>query len=273
MQKRIFVAMTYKDKVVWITGATSGIGEALAMEFASRGAKLVLSARRAAQLNEVAEKVKNNGASDVWIQTLDLADNATLIPAVERVLEQAGRVDLLMNNGGISQRSKALDTPIEVDRRIMEIDFFGTVALTKAVLPQMLANGGGQIGVTSSLVGKFGSPYRSAYAAAKHALHGFYDSLRAELHDQGLQVTIFCPGFIRTQISLNALTGSGEKLGEMDDAQANGMSAQECARRMVSAMEKGRNEVYIGGKERMGIYVKRLFPNVFARIIRKAKVR
>jgi len=265
--------MKYKDKVVWVTGATSGIGEALVLEFAKRGAKLVLSARREPELKAVAEKAKANGAGEVWIQPLDLADNSTLIPAVERVLEQAGRVDVLMNNGGISQRSKALDTPIEVDRRIMEIDFFGTVALTKAVLPQMLANGGGHIGVTSSLVGKFGSPYRSAYAAAKHALHGFYDSLRAELYDQGLEVTIFCPGFIKTDISVNALTGSGQKLGEMDDAQANGMSAPECARRMVQAMDQGRNEVYIGGKERMGIYVKRLFPNLFARIIRKAKVR
>lgn len=265
--------MKYKDKVVWVTGATSGIGEALVLEFAKRGAKLVLSARRELELKAVAEKAKANGAADVWVQPLDLADNSTLIPAVERVLEQAGRVDVLMNNGGISQRSKALDTPLEVDRRIMEIDFFGTVALTKAVLPQMLANGGGHIGVTSSLVGKFGSPYRSAYAAAKHALHGFYDSLRAELHDQGLKVTIFCPGFIKTEISVNALTGSGQKLGEMDDAQANGMSASECARRMVKAMSQGRNEVYIGGKERMGIYVKRLFPNLFARIIRKAKVR
>lgn len=265
--------MSFKDKVVWITGATSGIGEALAYEFAARGAKLVLSARRKEQLDAVALRAQDKGAPEVMVQTLDLADASTLQPAADAVLARFGKVDALLNNGGISQRDLALNTPLEVDRRVMEIDFFGTVALTKAILPAMLENGGGHIGVTSSLVGKFGSPYRSAYAAAKHALHGFYDSLRAELHDQGLKVTIFCPGFIRTQISVNAVTGSGEKLGEMDDAQANGMPAEKCAAIMVRSMEKGKNEVYIGGREKMGIYVKRLFPNLFARIIRKAKVR
>ncbi len=269
----IFVNMSFKEKVVWITGATSGIGEALAYEFAGQGAKLVLSARRKDQLEAVALRAKDKGASDVLVQTLDLADGTTLQPAADAVLEHYGQVDALLNNGGTSQRDLALNTPLEVDRRVMEIDFFGTVVLTKAVLPSMLENGGGHIGVTSSLVGKFGSPYRSAYAAAKHALHGFYDSLRAELHDQGLKVTIFCPGFIRTQISVNAVTGSGEKLGEMDDAQANGMSPEQCASIMVKAMEQGRNEVYIGGREKLGIYVKRFFPNIFARIIRKAKVR
>jgi dehydrogenase/reductase SDR family protein 7B len=265
--------MNFKDKVVWITGATSGIGEALAFEFASKGARLVLSARRQEQLEAVATLAHDRGAPEVMVQTLDLADAATLQPASDAVLARMGRVDALFNNGGISQRDKALNTPLEVDRRVMEIDFFGTVALTKAVLPSMLEHGGGHIAVTSSLVGKFGSPYRSAYAAAKHALHGFYDSLRAELHDQGLKVTIFCPGFIRTQISVNAVTGSGEKLGTMDDAQANGMSPEKCAAIMVRSMEQGRNEVYIGGREKLGIYVKRFFPNIFARIIRKAKVR
>lgn len=265
--------MNFKDKVVWITGATSGIGEALAFEFASKGARLVLSARRQEQLEAVATLARDRGAPEVMVQTLDLADAATLQPAADAVLARMGRVDALFNNGGISQRDKALNTPLEVDRRVMEIDFFGTVALTKAVLPSMLEHGGGHIAVTSSLVGKFGSPYRSAYAAAKHALHGFYDSLRAELHDQGLKVTIFCPGFIRTQISVNAVIGSGEKLGTMDDAQANGMSAEKCAAIMARSMEQGRNEVYIGGREKLGIYVKRFFPNIFARIIRKAKVR
>ncbi len=265
--------MSFRNKVVWITGATSGIGEALAYEFAGRGARLVLSARRKEPLQAVATRAKDCGAPEVMVQTLDLADTLTLYPAADRVLAQMGRVDVLLNNGGVSQRDKALNTPLEVDRRIMEIDFFGAVALTKAVLPGMLRNGGGHIGVTSSLVGKFGSPYRSAYAAAKHALHGFYDSLRAELHDQGLRVTIFCPGFICTQISVNALTGSGEKLGQMDDAQANGMPTEKCAAIMVRSMERGKNEVYIGSRETLGIYIKRFFPNLFAYIIRKAKVR
>ena len=258
-------------KVVWVTGASSGIGEALAKALSARGAKLVLSARRKEELERVKRSLPAN--SEALVLPLDLTRPDDFPDAVAQVIAHFGQLDMLMNNGGISQRGLALDTPLDVDRRILEIDYLGTVALTKAALPEMLKNPTCHIGVTSSLVGYIESPYRTAYSAAKHALHGFYDSLRAELYDQGLRVTLFCPGFIRTDISVNALTESGEKLNQMDDAQANGMSPEECADRMAKAIERNKNEVYIGKKEVLAVYLKRFFPGFFARFIRKAKVR
>lgn len=260
-----------QGKVIWVTGASAGIGEALAHALATRGARLVLSARREELLIAV-QKALPPGTESLVVP-LDLLDFDSFAGKVDRVLNHFGRIDMLMNNGGISQRGLALETPVSVDRRIMDIDYLGTVALTKAVLPHLLANPSSHIGVTSSLVGYIESPYRTSYSAAKHALHGFFDSLRAELYDRGLRVTLFCPGFIKTDISVNALNESGEKLNEMDAAQANGMSAEACAEQMVRAVEKNKNEVYIGGKETIAVYWKRFFPNWFSRFIRKAAVR
>ena len=184
-----------------------------------------------------------------------------------------GRIDVLIHSGGISQRSMVLDTDIEVYRSLMEIDYFSTVILSKAVLPSMINNGFGHIVAISSLTGKFGSPYRSGYAAAKHALHGFYDSLRAEIYKENIWVTLVTPGFIHTNVSVNALTEHGKKLNEMDDAQAKGMSPEECARKIIKGIINQDNEILVGGKETFAVYLKRFFPNLFARIIRTAKVR
>jgi short-subunit dehydrogenase len=181
-------------------------------------------------------------------------------------------VDILINNGGISQRSLAMKTPLDVDRMIMETNFFGTVSLTKAILPSMTERRSGRIAVISSLVGKFGTPLRSTYSASKHALHGFFESLRAEVWGLGIGVTLVCPGFIRTNISINALTGDGSPQGSMDEAQAHGMPPDACARKIIAAVKKGKPEVYIGGKELMGVYIKRFAPGLFGRIIRKTKV-
>jgi short-subunit dehydrogenase len=161
---------------------------------------------------------------------------------------------------------------MDVVRRIMEVNFFGTVAVTQAVLPGMLTRGRGHIVVISSLVGKFGTPQRSVYAASKHALHGFFDSLRAEVHDRGLRVTIICPGFIRTDVSVNALTGDGSQHGTMDDVQAQGMTPAACASRIVRAVEQEKQEAYIGGREVLGVYAKRFVPRLFNRVIRRMKV-
>lgn len=261
---------TFADQNVWITGASSGIGEALAYAFSAQGARLVLSARRQAQLEAVRSRCTNPDRH--LVVPLDLAQSATIPGIVENVLEQTARIDILVNNGGVSQRSLAKETPIDVDRRIMEINYFGTIALTKALLPSMLARKAGRIVVISSVVGKFGSPVRSTYSASKHALHGFFDSLRAEVHDDGLQVTIVCPGFVTTDISVNALTKDGSAQGTMDTAQANGMSADECAARILRAVASGKDEVYIGGREIIGVHINRFAPGLFNRIIRRTSV-
>ncbi|MEM1220330.1 MAG: SDR family oxidoreductase [Bacteroidota bacterium] len=259
-----------QDQVVWITGASSGIGEALAIAFAKKGARVILSSRR----REALEAVKKNSSNGDRMEVipLDMTQAKDVQERAQEVIQQFGRVDILVNNAGISQRSLVKDTPLEIDRRVMEVDFFGTVALTKAVLPIMLAQKSGRILVVSSLTGKFGTPLRSAYAAAKHALHGFFDSLRAEVHDDGLQVMLICPGFIKTDVSKNAITADGTKHDKMDDKQASGMDPSDLAERIIRAMQAGKEEAYFGGYETFGVYLKRFFPRLFSRYIRQAKV-
>lgn len=158
-------------------------------------------------------------------------------------------MDVLVNNGGISQRALAKDTALEVDKRRMDVNYFGTIALTKSLLPGMLTHQLGHIVTITSLTGKFGSPYRSSYAASKHALHGFFDSLRAELAQTPVRVTLICPGFVRTNVSIHALKGDGSQLGTMDDATDHGMDPAVLARKMMRAIEQGREEVYFAEKK------------------------
>jgi short-subunit dehydrogenase len=259
------------NTVVWITGASSGIGEAIAIEFSHLGCKLILSARRKEEL----ERVKSRCADQdkVEILTLDLSDSFSLPNKALEAESFFGPIDVLVNNGGISQRALAVETDMEVDRQIMEINYFGAVALSKAVLPGQIKKQFGHHVIISSATGIISTPLRSAYAASKHALHGFYDALRAEHHDDNIKVSIFCPGFIRTNISVNALKADGSKQNTMDEAQANGMTAEECAKRIVRSVLSDKEEVYIGGfKEVGGIYIKRFFPSLFSRIVRKMKV-
>ncbi|MGY6743003.1 MAG: SDR family oxidoreductase [Cecembia sp.] len=259
------------QKIIWITGASSGIGEALFNLYQKQGNKLVISARNIAAL----EKLKNNASNPTHIHVLplDLVDHASFSKKCKEAIEAFGRIDILINNGGISQRSLAAETSLEVDRKIMEVNFFGTIGLSKTLLPHFIKNKSGHYAVVSSLVGKFGSPYRSAYAASKHALHGFFDSLRAEHFKDNIQVTMICPGFIRTNVSINALTGDGSALYQMDEAQDKGMSPEKCAEEIFKALEKRKEEVLIGGKEKYAVYLKRFFPGLFSKILRKAKVR
>jgi len=262
-----------QNKVVWLTGATSGIGEALAHALAKEGAKLVLSARRVEELERVAKESALK-ADDYLILPLDLSKNDDYSAETKKVLDRFGRVDILINNGGVSQRSLAKETGVSVDKQIMEVNFFGTLSLTKSVLPSMLANKSGLVVAISSAVGKFGSPWRSGYSASKHALHGFFDSLRAECYDDGLKVLIVCPGFIQTNVSVNALTGTGKALGQMDAATAAGLTAPEAARQIIAAIKAGKEEVNVAGfKEKFGIWTKRHFPMIFSNMIRKMAVR
>lgn len=258
------------NQIIWITGASSGIGEALAYAYAREGAKLILSARRTEELERVAAHCGN--PDGLLLLPLDLEDHASLPGKVGEVIRKFGRIDLLINNAGISQRSRAEETDMAVVKRLMDVNYFGTVALSMACLPFFIQQKSGHIAVVTSLVGKFGSPMRSAYSASKHALHGFFDSLRAEHFHDNLKVTLICPGFVRTNITFNALTGDGTAQNKMDDATNQGLDPERCARIIVRGIAKGKEEIYPAGPELRGVYVKRFFPKLFSKLIRKAKV-
>lgn len=268
--------MSLQGRVVWLTGASSGIGEALAYELARKRTKLILSARRKEELERVKGNCHPMAQAEIKLLPFDLAEAGNLQLITEAAIHLFGHIDILINNGGISQRSLAKDTVVAVDRKIMEVDYFGTVSLTKYLLPHFLKRKGGQFVVVSSAMGLIGTPYRSGYAAAKHALHGFFDSLRAELwkESKNIHVTLVCPGWVHTNITLNAMTGDGSRLNHMDETTHHGLDPKFFARKMVRAIEQKKFEVYIGGfKEVSAIYLNRFFPSLFARLVRTAKVR
>jgi short-subunit dehydrogenase len=270
--------MTYiSNKVIWLTGASSGIGEALTYELAKkRGVKLIISSRRKDELERVKGNCPEQVQANIRILPLDLAQEETLRLSTEAAIQMFGHIDILINNGGIAQRSLAKDTVISVDRQIMEVDYFGTIALSKYLLPHFLKRKVGHFVTVSSVMGMIGTPYRSGYAAAKHALHGFFDSLRAELwkDSKHIYVTLICPGWVKTQVTMNALIGDGSKLNKMDRATSIGIPANQFAQLMVSAIEAKKEEAYIGGnKEVFAVYLKRFFPKLFARAVRKMAVR
>jgi short-subunit dehydrogenase len=263
--------MNLSNQIIWVTGASSGIGKALALELSRQGAKLILSSRKETILEEVKALCQNS--ENVKILPLDLEDYPNMESKVATAISLFGTVDILVNNGGISQRSFAKDTQISVDKRIMDINYLGTIALSKALLPFFIEKKQGQFVVTTSTVGIIGTPLRSSYAASKHALHGFFDSLRAEVHQYGIDVTLVCPGFVHTNVSLNALTGNGTAQETMDTATLNGLSPKYFAKKMARAIKQKKEEVYISGfKEKLAIYVKRFFPKVLSIMIRKMAV-
>ena len=258
-------------KVVWITGASSGIGEALCYEFAKLECKLVLSARRIQEL----ERVKNNcpeNLHNIFLLPFDLSDAANINGLAEKVVQHFGKIDILINNGGVSQRAWAKDTSLEVDRLLFETNYFSTIALTKSVLPYMIAQNSGYLVATSSVAGKYGFFLRSSYAATKHALHGFFESLRFEVIANNIKVSLICPGKIKTNISLTALTGKGDKFGKMDESTANGVSAEDCAKKIIAGMHREKEEIFIGGKEILPVYIKRFFPGLFTWIMKRQKI-
>ena len=264
--------MEYRGKKIWVTGASSGIGEALSLAFAKAGAYLILSGRNVLELERVRKGCAEGGALGVEVVRLDLGEHGALFEIARAVVSRLGSIDILVNNAGVSQRSLAKDTLFEVDQHIIAVDLLGTIALTKAVLPSMLTRRSGQIVVVSSVMGKFGGPLRSTYSAAKHGLHGFFDSLRAEVFDDGIKVLIVCPGFVRTNISLNAVVGDGSLQGTMDEATNKGLAPSVVAERIILAIGRGKDEIYLGGREIWGVYLKRFLPGFLGRVIRRAKV-
>jgi len=259
----------FSGQIVWITGASSGIGESLALAFAQAGATLVLSSRRPAELDRV--RLACARPADHLCLPLDLAQSGTFSAAVATVLARFGRIDVLVNNGGVSQRSRALDADPAVERAIMEVDYFAPVALTKAVLPSMLARRAGHIVVVSSVMGYVGTPGRSSYAAAKHALHGYFDSLRAEIWREGVTITLACPGYVLTQVSANALGPRGEAHGRTDATHRRGISAERSAAAILRGVARGREEIVVGGTETLAIPLKRFAPWLYSRLVRRMK--
>jgi short-subunit dehydrogenase len=268
-RRSVLSRVRFPGQTVWITGASSGIGEAAAHAFAREGARLVLSSRRAAELERVRRACPR--PDEHLVVPLDLARSESFPPIVADVLARVSHIDVLLNNGGVSQRSLVVNASAEVERSLMEVNYFGPVALTKAVLPSMLARRAGRIVVVSSVSGYVGTPGRSTYCAAKHALHGYFDSLRAEVWKQNVGVTLVCPGYVQTAVSDNALGPQGEKHGRTDATHVGGLTPEECARAIVHATARGKNEIHLGGKEVLGIYLKRYAPWLLSRIIRKMK--
>jgi len=261
------------NKVIWITGASSGIGEALTYEFSKRNVRLIISARRKEELERVKQNCAEASQANIEIVPLDLAQASSLKSVVETTIKLFGHVDILVNNGGLGQRSLIRETSLEVDRQLIEVNYFGTIALTKYILPHFIHRRQGHIATITSLTGKFGTPYRSSYAASKHALHGFFDALRAEHWRDNILVTMVCPGFIKTNLSAAALTANGTFQGQLDKTSYSKKTPEWCAQKIVQAIEKRREEVYIGGREVLGVYLKRFFPTLFSRLIRKVPVR
>uniref|UniRef100_UPI00404A8E65 SDR family oxidoreductase n=2 Tax=Gelidibacter sp. TaxID=2018083 RepID=UPI00404A8E65 len=263
--------MNINNKVIWITGASSGIGKGLALELSKRNCKLILSARR----QDVLENVKNasHNSENIFVLPFDLGAIEDMPKVVEKALTFFGRIDILINNGGISQRSLIAETNIEVDRQLMEVDYLGTVALSKAILPYFIKQQSGHYVTVTSVMGKFGSPYRSGYCGAKHALHGFFDVMRMEHEKDHIKVTLICPGFVNTDVAKNALTGDGSLQKTQDKATEKGLAVDDFAKRMIKAIERETFEAYIGRKEILGVYLKRFFPKFLHKFVIKSQVR
>ncbi len=254
--------MYFTNKTIWITGASSGIGKAVAIKLSEENTHLILSDINEKGLREVVDICEKNSCTTQIVQ-VDLSDEKSVESAILQVAKKRLKIDSLYHFAGISQRSLVSETPLFVDRKIFEINFFGAIALTKAVLPEMIKNGGGQIAVTSSIVGKFGFPYRSSYSATKHALHGFFESLRAENRQNNIQVSIIIPGRVKTNISLNAINKEGKTHSKMDDGQSSGITAEKAAEIICRNLKKNKKEILVGGKELMMVHIRRFLPRLY----------
>ena len=262
---------TFKDKKCWITGASSGIGAALAIALSQQGAFLLLSGRRNNSLQEVKNRCIN--PERVRIISFDMEQVQFLPELTRQVWNTFDGIDFAFLNAGFAVRDTILNTDYELVQKVMQSNFFGVVALTKTLLPLMIQRGGGRFVITSSLSGKYGIPKLGAYSASKHALHGFFESLRAELHSVGIRVTIIIPGLVRTEISINSLRGDGTISGEMQQSIDGGISPEKCAMQMIGAVARGMNEIVIGGLERHSVWFNRFFPGLFSWVIRNHPLR
>jgi short-subunit dehydrogenase len=242
--------MSFESKIVWITGASSGIGAALAREFASRGAKIVLSGRDEARLAAVAGELD----TETLALPFDVRDDAALADATAKAIGWHGGIDIAVANAGVSQRGTALKTDMQVYRDIIAIDLTQQIAFAQGLVGHMADRGSGRLVFISSIAGKVGVPMRTAYCAAKFGLIGYADALRAELSQSGVEVHVIAPGSVATEVSRNALTADGTKRGKSDKAIDEGIPADEAAKEMVDAIELGQREIVVarGMEEAMG---------------------
>ena len=262
--------MSHKKQTVWITGASSGIGRALALQFASANTKLILSSRNKQALEKVKQfcTKKDMKESDILVLPFDLTDEDQLDSIVEQAKYFSGKLDLLINNAGISQRSSLLDTEMSTYRKLFDIDVFAPIALTKLVVPIMIEQGSGHIAVTSSVAGKVGVPFRTGYCAAKHAMMGFFDALRSEVTQHNIKISTITPGYIKTNVSKNAVTGDGSTFGKTDISIENGMQVDACAKVIFKGLQKAKKEIVVGkGLEMIILKLKRFFPNLVFKIM------
>ncbi len=259
-----------REKVVWITGASSGIGEALVYKFAGMGSKVIISSNDPEGL----ERVKRNcgiNMSNITCVPFELASHEKVKTIVDNQINLSGKIDYLLNIGGISQRSRVDETPLWLDKKIFDINYFGTIALTKAILPYMKAQKDGHIIATSSITGRFGFPLRSSYSASKQAIHGFFETLYLENKKYNIRVSIIIPGRVKTRISFHALDKDGNEHGQMDDGQANGLAAEKAAEIIIKGILKNKMEILVGRKELTLLYIRRICPWLFFRIADKIK--
>ncbi|XP_066496751.1 dehydrogenase/reductase SDR family member 7B isoform X2 [Tiliqua scincoides] len=258
-----------KDAVVVITGATSGLGKECAKAFHAAGSKLVLCGRNGERLQDLLRELAAAPGHPKNVHThhtvvFDLSDTNAVVSAAGEILKCAGHVDVLINNAGISYRGTIVDTAVEVDRKVMDTNYFGPIALTKALLPSMIKRRQGHVVAISSVQGKIGIPFRSAYAASKHATQAFFDCLRAEVKQYNIDVTVVSPGYIQTNLSLNAITADGSQYGVMDKTTKEGKAAVEVAHVVLAAVGEKKKEVLTAGlMPSLAVYLRTLCPQLF----------
>lgn len=261
----------FENKVIVITGASSGIGKALAEAIATKGTQLVLAARRLEVLEGTKAICEAKGAicHNLFI---DVANPDSILEFANTLKVRFNQIDVLINNAGISQRSQAEETSIEVDRRIMEVNFFGQVALTKALWPMLVAAPRANIILISSVVGTFGFPQRSAYSASKHALEGFFESWMLENQNSNIYFTTVSPGRIKTNISMNALKSDGTSHAVMDEGQSKGITANVCAEKIVKGLIANKRKIYIAKGELVLVFLRKYLPFLYFFLVKKLKL-
>ena len=260
----------FSGKVVWITGASSGIGEALVYAFTKRGATVIASSNEPVELERVSGACKGY-AGKIFCAPFDLSDTKDINKIAGEQITKAGGIDILINIGGISQRATIEETPLWLDRKIMEINYFGTIALTKAVLPYMIRQKSGHILATSSISGRFGFPLRSAYSASKQAIHGFFETLHLENKKNNVRASVIIPGRVRTKISLRALDSEGKEYGKMDAGQDGGITPEKASEQIIRGIIRNKREILVGSGELIMLHIRRYLPFLFFRIADRIK--
>lgn len=261
----------FSGKVILITGASSGIGKAIALQMADKNVHFILAARRLDELKLLQQDCEKKGATCTNL-FIDMQSPDAIAGFAATVLQQFQKIDVLINNAGISQRSQAEETAIDVDRKIMEVNFFGQVNLTKSLWPLLINSPHANIVLISSVVGTFGFPQRSAYSASKHALEGFFESWMLENKRENIFFTTVSPGRIYTNISYSALKADGSAHQQLDQGQAKGISAEACAKKIINGIIRNKRKVYVAQQEMVLVILRKCLPFLFFRLVKKLKL-